>query len=786
MLNGQFIFPPQSVSDKVKKTEDWQHKCIDAGISAITDKGETSLRKSRFNKLKNFNFWQFRLDKNEMRKVADPFGINPEEMPVNMKHIPLLNSKIDVLAGEELRRRTEFVVRAMSVDVMNELDEKRKDLLLQNILQLIQEEDQVNPEKIKKKLENLNSYLKYSLQDIREIKADRILQWLWRNPDFDIKTLLNRCFYDLLISAEEILCIELIGDTPTPRKCNPLNVYTLGQSDSTFIHDADIIVEDGYYSPGWVIDHYNKYLSDDIVQKIENKELDLYQNPVFSVTNWAYPSTVLNNTLIDTEIIEVDRQYGNQYGNMQGVYVARVTWKSLRKRGDLKYYDEDGMEQHKIVPEQYKVDKNRGEEVTWFWENEWWRGVRILHDIYIAVEPVPGNICPYIGVLSNVNVNRAMSLIDRGKELNMLYDIFWYRLEFLYSKYTGPIMELDLAKKPEDFTVEQWIHYAQNMGLLIVDSFREVSRGAMTGTLAGSFNTTGRILNPDIGRAISDTTQMLIYIQRAVDDITGVTPARQGNVSQIETVGGVERSVVSSTNTTEYWFHIHTKFVEKFLNTYLQMCKYAWKENPKQLRYILGDLSTVTEMVSGDELEEIDPCVYVTSSQEDIQILQLIRQAAADGVKQGSGSLSTLIDTFYSKSMHEIAFKIKEVDQLKSEQEQQKFEADQQQMNNKLQQDTFFKQEQLRIQEEDNIRKADLEYAKMNSNNFPEGEIKKEIEDPLDREKFEHQRTRDNRDLELKQKALDLKNKQLVDNKELTKEKLSVERERTKANSSKK
>jgi hypothetical protein len=785
MITGTYVFPQQSVSDKEKQTKDWQHRCIDAGITSITDKGETSIRKSRFNKLKNYNFWQQRLDKNEMRKVADPFGINPEEMPVDMKHYPLLNSKIDVLGGEELKRRTEWVVRALAPDVVDEKMELRKDLIFKEVMQMVQEDKELEPTKAREKLSKLDDYLKYSLQDEREMKSDRILQWLWRNPEFDFKNQLNRCFYDLMIAAEEIACIDIIGDEPVPRKCNPLNVYTLGQSDLIYVDEADIIVEDGYYAPGWVVDHYYEWLSKEDINRIENKDLDLYQNPVFSVTNWAYPSTVFNNTLIDTEIIEVERQYGNQYGNMQGVYVARVTWKSLRRTGDLKYYDGDGMEQHMEVPEQYVPNKARGEEVEWFIKTEWWEGTRILHDIYVKVRPVPGNRCPYVGIVANVNVNRAMSMIDKAKSLNMLFDIFMYRLELFYATYYGPIIELDLAKKPDDWTEDQWMYYAQVMKFLVIDSFKENQKGIVTGQFAGQYNTTGKVLNPDMGNYITSTQQMLMLIIKNIDDITGVTPARQGNVSNIETVGGTERSVMQSSNNTEYWFNLHSNFTQRFLNRYLAFAQYAWRNKKKRLQYILGDLSTVIDEINGAELEGIDPCVYVTSSPEDQQLLQLIRQAAVDSIKQGTGTMGMLLDTYFSNSMHEISKKLKHVEQERIDREQQNNEVVNKQKDQQLQQEYFLKTEDLRIKEEDSIRKNEVEYAKI-AGEMPIGVPEHQIEDPLDREKFEAEKQNNERELEIKQKGLDLKNRQLTDNKELAKQKLAIEERKAKAISKKK
>lgn len=807
MIAGFYNFPAQAVSDKIKQTEDWQHKNINAAIYSINDKGEKSIRKSRYNKLKNYNFWNGKLDKEEVRKIVDPFGINPDEVPVDLKHFPLLNSKIDVLAGEELSSRTEWIVRALSHDIIDRISEMEKDEVINFLLQQLQKNAEKSPDPIQteKDFEEFSSYLKYSLQDITEMKGDKILQWLWKNPDFDTKTTFNRGFYDLMISAEEIYCVELVNNEPRPRKCNPLNIYSLGNNDSIYLDESDVIIEDGYYSPSWIIDRYAEWLSQEQIKRIENRDHDTYQNPVFSITNWGVPNSILGDTVIQTDLIEVDRIYGNQFGNVDGAYCATVVWKSLRKLGDLKYFDENGEEQHTIVPEQYKPNKANGEEVEWYWETEWWKGTRILDDIFVDVKPIPGNKCPYVGVLANVNVNRAVSMIDKGKALNVLYDVFWYRLEEAYAKYYGPVMELDIAKKPDDWSVEQWLYYTQKMSIMMVDSFREISRGQHTGTLAGNMNTTGKVLNNDMGNYIGQTQQMLMTIMRALDDITGVTQQRQGNISNSETVGGVERSVVQSSQITKYWFNLHSKCIERFLNRFLHFTQYAWKDKNKKLRYILGDLSTVIEEINGKELSYADLCVYVTSSPDDQALLQQIRQAAADSIKQGNGTLSTLVKTYYSNSMGEIAKKIEIMEERKQEevkqQQQQQLQVQQQQAQTQQQmQQEMIAFEREKMDRDDNNKQLDrenkIQIAEMNALSFDTNKDYNQNSIPdvleqgklnLEQSKIAYENLSKERDAQIKRelesRKLSLEDKKMQFQKELQKQKdeAALVREKLKA-----
>jgi hypothetical protein len=145
-----------------------------------------------------------------------------------------------------------------------------------------------------------------------------------------------------------------------------------------------------------------------------------------------------------------------------------------------------------------------------------------------------------------------------------------------------------------------------------------------------------------------------------------------------------------------------------------------------------------------------------------------------DSVKQGSGSMSNLLDTFYSNSMSEIRKKLLISEEKRGQLDQQKFEAEQAQMKEAAQREDFYKTEELRITEEDNIRNAEIEWAKINKE-LPTGENAMELESPLERDKLNHVIEKDKEELQIKQKNIDLKKQQLNDNKELKKEQLKIQ-----------
>jgi len=257
-------FPSQKLSH-AKKTQTWAEECIKAGESlAIFRSG--GIRESYKNKLINYNLANDILDIKDMEIVCNPMGIKDATFPAKMQNYPIANPKIDLLVGEERKRKFDWKVRVINADAISEKESEQKKQLFELIGQQIQGEA-FDEREAKEELSRLQSYHLYEFQDLRERTASQILEYLYK-VNF-LKEEFSRGFEDALIVGEEIYCADIIGGEPILRKCNPLNIHTVRSGESPWIEDADIIVEDGYYSPGKVIDMYHDELTQAQVKKID-------------------------------------------------------------------------------------------------------------------------------------------------------------------------------------------------------------------------------------------------------------------------------------------------------------------------------------------------------------------------------------------------------------------------------------------------------------------------------------------------------------------------------------
>jgi len=245
------------------------------------------------------------------------------------------------------------------------------------------------------------------------------------------------------------------------------------------------------------------------------------------------------------------------------------------------------------------------------------------------------------------------------------------RIKSAFEKFKGPMIELDFAKMPDGWEPEKWMHYAENMGYLIVDSFKEGTKGASMGKLAGGFNTTNKVLNPDLGNYIQHHVLMLQYIEKQIGTISGIPDQRLGEIDNRETVGGVERAVNQSSHITEPIFSTHDAIKLRVLELALETAKYAWKDDKKKIQYALDDMSYSVLDVDGELFNEAEYGIFVTNGRDSVELLQTIKQLAHAGMQTGVISMSGILDIYTSPSINVMRRKIEEAELKQQQQAEQ-------------------------------------------------------------------------------------------------------------------
>ena len=114
--NTSLQFPSQKLS-RTKKTQKWAEDCIKAGEDLAIFR-YSGIRESYRNKLTNYNLANDILDTADIESVCNPMGIKEATFPAKMQNYPIANPKIDLLVGEERKRKFDWKVRVINDDAI--------------------------------------------------------------------------------------------------------------------------------------------------------------------------------------------------------------------------------------------------------------------------------------------------------------------------------------------------------------------------------------------------------------------------------------------------------------------------------------------------------------------------------------------------------------------------------------------------------------------------------------------------------------------------------------------
>lgn len=739
--NSSIRFPRQKISykKKVANKKDWFKKCVDASESMALN--NYHLEHKKMNTL--YDLDNDIIDEREMEKVFNPMGLEESTFPSLTKNYPISTPKIDLLQGEELKRRFDWSVRAKNLDVEDSDQTALSDMMMQILIEELQNKS-FNEKDFEKRINKFSKYAKYNWKSKHEVTATRILQYLWREQNLQEK--FNSAFRDALVGKKEIYRVDIEGDEPIAEKCDPRTIFNIRSGNSYKIEDSDIIVQVTYEPINKVIDAFYDYLSESDIDDLEelystssgkgaNGVLN-YENelePIFSNLDFGDGQGFI-------DINNFNNNYGSEllpFDNEGNVRVVRTRWIGRKKVGVLTYFDQNtGDELEKIVSEFYKPVEALGESVRYIWINEAYEGTKIANDKYVKLQRRDVQMRHFDNYskcfLGYIGTDYGKSLMERMEPYQYLYNIYMRRLELIMAKYKGPIYELDISKIPDDWEMDKWMYYADTLGWAVIDNFNEAKKGAATGKLAGQFNTGGRVLDPNVGNYIQQVILMLQHIEDIMGKIAGVNDQRLGQVDNRETVGGVERAVTQSSHITEKWFFIHDETKKRVMAALLDTAKYAWKNSKsKKLNFVLDDMSRIFLEFNPSDIASTEYDLFITNSSRDMEIRQSLK-SLSHAMAQNGQSAGMLIDVMMTESITEMARKIEAAeDEVRSREEQ--MQESQQEMQRQIAQAQQKEQQDDRKLEYDKLAndryKAELDaqtklaIADKNSDNIETPEI---------------------------------------------------------------
>ena len=703
-------FPRQALPDS-RKGKKWQEQCMMWGDSR-SYMHFSPVQKSVRNKKINYDLVNGKLHMDDVVAMLNPMELDQRYFPDTIQHFPIMNSKLETLIGEELQRPFDWRAVVTNMNAISDIERDKKEKLQQALQQIAQDES-IDEEQYMQKVDELSDYFQFEYQDFREVRANEVIKHY--SKQYNMPLIFNGGFRDGLIVGEELYFCDIVGGQPTIEKASTTKTRVYRSGYSNKIEDADIITVEEYWSLGRVFDTYGDQLTDKDVKYLEDA-VSKDGDDADSMGNIDYTQGLVDRNMIDDTFVDDGSFFWDPEGGIDGegllpfdsagnVRVLRMFWKSRKRIKKVKRYDpETGEEYFDFFADAYVINPDLGEEEDPLWVNEAWEGTMIgghlpnrengeggMKPILVNVRPRPVQYpdmdnpsrCSlgFVGTIYNLNDDRPYSMVDMMKPYNYLYDVIHYKLMDAIASIWGSLVDVDLATIPETWKIEQWMYFARVNHIAVRDSFREGANGKIAGALN---NNSQRIISDAMGNYIQELMNLAAYIKTELGEMVGITRQREGQISNRETVGGVERSVLQSSYITERYFAWHNDTKRRAIEMFVETAKIAFRGRKISFRYKLSDGSMRLMEFDGDEFAENCYGIVVDGSSDIKNLDQKLEGLAQAGMQNGALALAAIMK-FWDSSLS-LSEKTRIIEKSEKQMQERQAQAQQQQMQMQQQQ----------------------------------------------------------------------------------------------------
>lgn len=124
-------FPPQQLSFS-RKNKAWRKRHCDWADSK-TFFNYSLVRNSVIHKKINYDLLNGKLHMRDLMLVINPDNIEAGYIPDRIQHYPIMNSKLNVLRGEESKRVFDYRVVVTNPNAISEIEDTKKNEILQRL-----------------------------------------------------------------------------------------------------------------------------------------------------------------------------------------------------------------------------------------------------------------------------------------------------------------------------------------------------------------------------------------------------------------------------------------------------------------------------------------------------------------------------------------------------------------------------------------------------------------------------------------------------------------------------
>ena len=630
-------FPSQLVSEK-EKTIEWCNQMITAVMGYISSES-SPYTSNRSTDLLSYNIYNGHINRDSYKYVTEQYGAT---YPARLVNYPIIQPKIDLLLGEDLRRPLDYKVSTINKDAVVRKEDFKVSLMMNSLLkdihQEIKQESGVEIDMEGQELpipEDIDTYMRYNYREMVEEVAQDGLEYLIQR--YGLIEDFKNGFRDLLVTGKEFYKVYVKDGDPYCRRVDPRSiVFDIG-IESDFLDDSQWVGEERWLTINEILDEFKDDLSSADISELNNMAQTMGGGDDYNSYNTNF------------QWIEWNRQTGLR------VRVVSVEWKSIRalkfKISKNKFNPRAPFK--KLVADDYKARKNETIETRYV--DDIWEGTKIGGKVLVRCQRRDNQVrsvddagkadLSYVGVLKNNTAGRTISMVHLMKSVQMLYNIVMYHIELAMARSGGKAVIYDVSQMPANLgmDMQQVMYHIKNDGIIPINSKDE-------GNQAHTFNQFQQV-DFTLSNSVQQLINLKLMLEETAGSISGVSKQREGAVSQYEQVGNVQRSVVQSSMVTESWFHSHNECKKRVLERLCDLMKVAWAGG-KKAATILGDGAYKFLSVMPD-ISLNNYGLYVGDGGKDENMKQIIAQLAQSALQSGQIDFMSVIKVMKTDTMTE-------------------------------------------------------------------------------------------------------------------------------------
>lgn len=608
----------------------------------------------------NYDLVNNKLNLKDFEYILKPYGKEVGELPANFTNRDIISPKLKAIQGLELSRAFNYGVVATNdsaLETRREFEFKmRKENLTKTLIApirakieqeklaamqgrpLSQEEQQKIQQEIEEELKSMTpqqitTFMGRTYKANHEIMAEQLVTGVSR--EIHLNDLFNRGIIHAVTAAIELYYIGEGSNGKTEVKVvNPLRVDFSKSNESLFIEESDWIVVEYVMTKSQVVTMFHDDLTNAEIKKIYRDDYSSFSNMTADVSDLKFMSFFTDDE-------------GTGYNNAL-VKVSHCQKRSLRKVGFLTTINDNGFETEEVVDDTYKINYEAGDiKIEWKWIPEIHEVWKIGPDIYARMRPVPDQYTQDIfdvklsycgGVYDNTN-SEPVSLVDRLKPYQYLYNIILYRIELLLAKDQGKIllMNIDALPRSAKMDTKKFMYFLKANNIAFYQTSQE---GKRYDANAGSI---GKEIDMSFAQNVSYYMDLANSIKLAAGESVGITPAMEGQIGKYEGKGNVQQSLAQSSLQLEPMFHMHNRIKANVLQRILEVTKTTiLRQDTQFINYMTDDLTAMSLKIDVEALGENHHYLYVEDTHKANKIKETIERLTEVAVHSQKINLSAV------------------------------------------------------------------------------------------------------------------------------------------------